>query len=63
MAAYIIFFSLEFLYADIDNAESKIDKHIVAIIRMISIWSMRFIPKPHRKYSVILELHLSQSEG
>ena len=57
------FFSLEFLYADTDNAESKIDKPIVAIIRMISIWSMRFIPKPHEKYSVILELHLSQSEG
>ena len=36
------FFSLEFLYADTDSAESKIDKPIVAIIRMISIWSMRF---------------------
>ena len=31
------FFSLEFLYADTDSAESKIDKPIVAIIRMISI--------------------------
>lgn len=38
------FFNLEFLYADTDSAESKIDKPIVAIIRMISIWSMRFIP-------------------
>ena len=37
MVAYIIFFSLEFLYADTDSAESKIDKPIVAIIRMISI--------------------------
>jgi hypothetical protein len=36
--------SLEFLYADTDSAESKIDKPIVAIIRMISVWSMRFIP-------------------
>lgn len=31
------FFNLEFLYADTDSAESKIDKPIVAIIRMISI--------------------------
>jgi hypothetical protein len=38
------FFNLEFLYADTDSAESKIDKPIVAIIRMISVWSMRFIP-------------------
>ena len=44
MVAYIIFFNLEFLYADTDSAESKIDKPIVAIITMISIWSMRFIP-------------------
>ena len=43
MVADIIFFNLEFLYADTDSAESKIDKPIVAIIRMISIWSMRFI--------------------
>ena len=38
------FFTLQFLYADTDRAESKIDRPTVAIIRMISILSMRFIP-------------------
>jgi hypothetical protein len=38
------FFTLQFLYADTDRAESKIDGPTVAIIRMISILSMRFIP-------------------
>ena len=62
MVAYIIFFSLEFLYADTDSAESKIDKPIVAIIRIQSgQWDS--FQWPHRKNSIILELHLFQSEG
>jgi hypothetical protein len=43
MLAYIIFLSLDFLYAEIDRAESKIDKVIVAKIKIISIFSISFI--------------------
>ena len=43
MLAYIIFFSLDFLYAEIDRADSKTDKVIVAKIKKISIFSISFI--------------------